>query len=163
VKIASRIILGFLAAVELVVGLWNQYWPESFYENFPTVSLTPPFSEHYARDFGGATLGIAVVLIAACVVPLPILVITAGLAYTVFAIPHLVFHSTHLDGASSSQAILLTVGNGVAAALGLLVITLGVLRIGRDRRRPLHDPALGRPPRRGDRKPAGGDLRRPVP
>jgi hypothetical protein len=28
----------------------------------PTVDLTPPYSEHLFRDFGGATLGIAVVI-----------------------------------------------------------------------------------------------------
>ena len=141
--VLTRIALAILAAIELVVGAWNQFWPESFYANFPTVDLTPPFSEHYARDFGGATLGIAVVLIAALIVPRPILVIVAGAAYTVFAIPHFVFHATHLDDATSGQAIFLTVANSVAALLGVLVIVLGVLRMSRDRRHPLHDPALG--------------------
>jgi len=141
--VLTRIALAILAAIELVVGAWNQFWPESFYANFPTVDLTPPFSEHYARDFGGATLGIAVVLIAALIVPRPILVIVAGAAYTVFAIPHLVFHAEHLDGATAGQAVFLTVANGVAAALGVLVIVLGVLRMSRDRRRALHHPALG--------------------
>ena len=141
--LVTRIALAILALVELVIGAWNQFWPESFYANFPTVDLTPPFSEHYARDFGGATLGIAVVLIAALIVPRPILVIVAGLAYTVFAIPHFLFHAAHLEGATSGQAIFLIIGNGVAAALGVLVVVLGVLTMTRDRRRALHDPALG--------------------
>jgi hypothetical protein len=143
VTLVTRIALAILAVIELVVGIWNQFWPESFYTDFPTVDLTPPFSEHYARDFGGATLGIAVVLIAAFLVPRPLLVIVAGLAYTVFAIPHLVFHAQHLAGATSAEALFLTMGNGVAAGLGILVIVLGVLRMSRDRRRALHDPALG--------------------
>jgi hypothetical protein len=141
--VVTRIALAILAAIELVVGIWNQFWPENFYANFPTVDLTPPFSEHYARDFGGATLGIAAVLIAAIMVPRPILALAAGLAYTIFAIPHFVFHVGHLDGATSTQALFLTVGNAVAAALGVLVIVLSVLRMSRDRRRPLHDPPLG--------------------
>ena len=141
-KIASRIILGFLAAIELVVGLWNQYWPESFYENFPTVQLTPPFSEHYARDFGGATLGIAVVLLIACITGRPSHMIIAGLAYSVFAIPHLVFHALHLEGATTGEIVFLLVGNTVTMLLGVLVVVLGVLTMSRDRRR-LHDPALG--------------------
>lgn len=46
----------------LVVGLWNQVLPRSFYDHFPTVALTPPYSGHFARDFGGATLGIVAAL-----------------------------------------------------------------------------------------------------
>ncbi|MEV4623902.1 hypothetical protein AB0J74_34985 [Asanoa sp. NPDC049573] len=41
-----------LIRIELV-GFWNRAFPESFYDTFPTVTLTPPLSEHYARDFGG--------------------------------------------------------------------------------------------------------------
>jgi hypothetical protein len=142
VKLASRLILGVLAAIELVIGLWNQYWPESFYKDFPTVSLTPPFSEHYARDFGGATLGIAVVLLIACVTARPSHVIIAGLAYSVFAIPHLVFHALHLEGATSGEVAFLLIANSVAMILGVLAVVLGVLRMSRERRR-LHDPAVG--------------------
>ena len=49
-------LLGF-AAVELVLGVWTLVFPASFYADVPTVDLTPPFSEHLMRDFGGATLG----------------------------------------------------------------------------------------------------------
>jgi hypothetical protein len=140
--IVLRIALALLALDELVVGAWNQFAPEGFYENFPTVELTPPFSEHYARDFGGATLGIAVLLVVAFVRPRGGFVLPAGIAYTVFAIPHLVFHATHLDRATSADATFLIIGNGVAALLGVLVIVLAVLRMRRDRRL-VHDPALG--------------------
>ncbi|QEO09824.1 DUF4345 family protein [Protaetiibacter larvae] len=158
----TRIALGILAAVELVIGAWNQFWPESFYTDFPTVELTPPFAEHYARDFGGATLAIAAVLIAAIIVPRPALVITAGVAYTVFAVPHFVFHAAHLEHASAADVTFLLLGNGLAALLGLIVIVLGVLRMGRDRRR-LHDPAVDRPAGGRDRQRAGGGVRGPVP
>ena len=53
--VVLRIGLALLAAVMLIVGAWNQFWPESFYTDFPTVDLTPPFTEHFARDFGGTT------------------------------------------------------------------------------------------------------------
>ncbi|HEY0688628.1 MAG TPA: hypothetical protein VGD71_06255, partial [Kribbella sp.] len=62
-----RIGLVVLAANELVLGFWTALFPESFYNDVPTVDLTPPYSEHLFRDFGGATLGIAVVLIAAVI------------------------------------------------------------------------------------------------
>ncbi|HTN58414.1 MAG TPA: hypothetical protein VL043_09120, partial [Protaetiibacter sp.] len=119
------------------------------------------YSEHYARDFGGATLGLAVVLIAAFLVQRAPLVITAGVAYSVFALPHFVFHATHLDHATTAEATFLIVANGVVALLGLLVVALGVLRMGRDRR--LRDPAVDGPRRGRDRQPAGGGVRGPIP
>lgn len=131
----TRLALAALGVVELVVGFWNQWFPDDFYRNVPTVALTPPFSEHYARDFGGATLGIAVVLLAALMSPRPVLVVTAGLAYTVFAVPHLVFHLEHLDGAAAAEAIALTAGNATAAALGVLLVALGTVQARRDRAR----------------------------
>lgn len=140
--VVLRIALGLLALDELVVGAWNQFAPESFYQHFPTVELTPPFSEHYARDFGGATLGIAVLLVVAFVRPYGGFALPAGIAYTVFSLPHFVFHVTHLDEATSADAVFLIVGNGLAALLGVLVIVLAVLRM-RRARRPLHDPAVG--------------------
>lgn len=123
-----RIALGVLALDELVVGGWNQFAPESFYRYFPTVDLTPPFSEHYARDFGGATLGIAVLLVVAFLRPHGAFVLPAGIAYTVFSIPHFVFHAAHLDHASGADAAFLLIGNAVVALLGVLVIVLAVRR-----------------------------------
>lgn len=140
--VVLRIALILLAANELVVGAWNQFAPESFYANFPTVDQTPPFSEHFARDFGGATLGIAVLLVVAAIRPAGAFPLPAGIAYTVFAIPHFVFHAEHLEHASAADAVFLIVGNGAAALLGVLVIVLAVLRMRRDRR-PVHHPALG--------------------
>ena len=137
-----RIALAVLALDELVVGAWNQFAPESFYENFPTVELTPPFSEHYARDFGGATLGIAVLLVVAFVRPRGAFVLPAGIAYTVFSFPHFVFHAAHLDHATAAEAAFLIAGNGVTLLLGVLVIVLAVLRMRRDRR-AVHYPAVG--------------------
>lgn len=139
--VVIRIALMVLALDELVVGAWNQFAPESFYRSFPTVDLTPPFSEHYARDFGGATLGIAVLLVVAVIRPRGAFVLPAAIAYSVFAIPHFVFHLEHLDGATLGQAVLLTAGNAVVALLGVLVIVLAVVRRSRDRRR--QHPALG--------------------
>ncbi|GIH19819.1 hypothetical protein [Rugosimonospora africana] len=130
-----RIALAVLFLDEFVVGFWNQAYPESFYTNFPTVTLTPPFSEHYARDFGGATLGIAVVLGIALVAPRAAFTIPAAAAFSVFAVPHFFFHLTHLDHATSGEAVLLTTGNAVVALLGLFVIALTLIRDAGHRRR----------------------------
>ncbi|MGC4813718.1 hypothetical protein ACLQ29_24575 [Micromonospora sp. DT228] len=129
-----RIALAVLFLDELVVGFWNQFFPESFYHNFPTVTLTPPFSDHYARDFGSATLGLAVVLGIALVAPRAAFVIPAAAAFSTFAIPHFFFHVTHLGHASPGEAVFLTTANAVVALLGLLVIALTLIRDARHRR-----------------------------
>ena len=118
--------LALLAAVEIVLGLWTLLFPASFYADVPTVDLTPPFSEHLFRDFGGATLGLAVVLTAAAVWTERRLVVVALLAYLAFSAPHLVFHLGHLDGAGAAAATALVVdlAGSVVLPLALLVVAL---------------------------------------
>lgn len=132
--ITIRIALAILFLNELVVGVWNAVAPESFYTSFPTVDLTPPFSEHYARDFGGATLGIALLLGIALVTSRTHFVVPAALAYSLFAVPHFFFHLAHLDHATSGQAIFLTTANAIVAFLGLGIVVLAVIRERRSRR-----------------------------
>jgi hypothetical protein len=130
-----RLGLVVLVLDALVVGGWNQLLPASFYEHFPTVSLNPPFSEHYARDFGGAMLGIGAVLVVALIRPKPEFVGIAALAFSVFAVPHFVFHSLHLEHASSSQVIFLEVGNAVVTLIGILLGAWSLSRLVGQRRR----------------------------
>jgi hypothetical protein len=119
--------LGLLAAFEGVLGLWTLVFPTSFYANVPTVDLTPPFSEHLLRDFGGATIGLTVVLAAAAIWPERRLVVVALLAYLSFSVPHTVFHLAHLDSASGPAAggLVVVLTSSVLLPLGLLI---GVLR-----------------------------------
>src|SRR6187402_1199720 len=100
-----------------MIGIWTQYFPESFYNDYPSVDLTPPYSEHLMRDFGGATLGLAVVLGAAAIWPTTKLVVIAMVAYLVFSVPHFVFHSLHLHDASTTEAITLMVTLGITVVL----------------------------------------------
>lgn len=127
-----RIGLAVLFLDELVVGAWNAIAPGSFYRDFPTVDLTPPFSEHYARDFGGATLGIALLLGIALVRPARHFVIPAALAFSVFAVPHFFYHVAHHHGATAAQAVFLTVANAVVALLAVVIVLVAALQ---DRRR----------------------------
>jgi hypothetical protein len=124
--VTLRVSLLLLFLDTAVVGFWNQYFPASFYNNFPTVNVSPPFNDHFARDFGGATLGIAVLLGIALVRPHGRFPLPAAIAFTVFAIPHAIFHLTHLDGLCVLEAVLLTTANALVALLGLLVVALVV-------------------------------------
>lgn len=121
-----RVGLAILAAAAWMIGVWNQFFPAGFYADFPGVALTPPFAEHYARDYGGATLGTAIVLSAAVLFPRTVLVIPALLAVLAFALPHAWFHLHHLehaDGATALVVLLMTVGQPVAT-IALLVLAL---------------------------------------
>lgn len=129
-----RIGLFILFLDELVVGAWNAISPWTFYRHFPTVDLSPPFSEHYAKDFGEATLGIALLLLIALWRPKAHYVIPAALAFLVFAVPHFFFHVTHLEGFSTGQTVFVTTANAIVALLGIAVVLVAVARERRDRR-----------------------------
>jgi hypothetical protein len=129
-RTALRAGLGGLALVELVLGAWTLLFPASFYRDVPTVDLTPPYSEHLFRDFGGATLGLAVVLAAAAAWLELRWVVVALLAYLAFAAPHLAFHLGHLHGATALEAGVLTallVGS-VVVPVSLLFLALTTVR-----------------------------------
>ena len=128
-RTALRAGLTVLASVELVLGGWTLLFPASFYAGVPTVDLTPPFSEHLFRDFGGATLGLALVLGAAAVWLEKRLVTIALLAYLAFSAPHLLFHLGHLSGANATEALVL-----VASLVASVVLPVGLLiAVGRSR------------------------------
>ena len=76
------------------------------------------------RDFGGATLGLAIALTAAAVWLERRLVVVALLAYLAFAVPHLVFHVGHLEGATSLEATVL-----VVLLVGSVVLPLALLAL----------------------------------
>jgi len=118
--------LMLMAAVEGVLGLWTALAPRSFYDDVPTVDLAPPFSEHLMRDFGGATLGLAIALTAAAVWLERHLVVVALLAYLAWSVPHLMFHVGHLEGATSLQATVL-----VVLLVGSVVLPLALLTLSR--------------------------------
>ncbi|MCR6489590.1 hypothetical protein M8542_42925 [Amycolatopsis sp. OK19-0408] len=133
--IRLTLVLPFLE--QLVVGAWNAFAPESFYEHFPTVDLNPPFSEHYAHDFGGATLGIALLLAIALVKPKTHFVVPAALAFSVWQVPHFCYHLLHTEPPTTGMTVFLHTANGVVALLGLAPVLLALRR---DRRHTTDHP-----------------------
>lgn len=118
--------LALLATVELTLGLWTLLFPAHFYTTMPTVDLTPPYSEHVFRDFGGATLGLAIALTAAAVWLERRLVTVALTSYLAFAVPHLAFHLDHLHGATAlaATALVAVLIGEVLLPVALLILTM---------------------------------------
>jgi hypothetical protein len=117
-----RIGLAVLAVPDVIIGAWNVVAPEDFYETFPGVALTPPFAEHYARDFGGTLLGLGLILSVAVVLPRTVLVVPALIGLAIFALPHAYFHVVHLEGASPFETVFT-----LTAVLGQSVLTVALL------------------------------------
>jgi hypothetical protein len=110
-----RTVLWILAVMELVLGLWLTIIPKTFYDRVPTVNWTPPYSDHLFHDFGGASLGLGIVLTAAAIRLDRFWTVIALVAYLAYAGPHLVFHLGHLEGDERTLSI------GLAVILALMV------------------------------------------
>ncbi|HWD79173.1 MAG TPA: hypothetical protein VG497_09825 [Kribbella sp.] len=111
-----RVVLIVLAALEIVLGLWLSIVPKTFYDHVPTVNWTPPYSDHLFHDFGGASLGLGIVLAAAALRFDRFLAAIALTAYLAYAGPHLFFHLGHLDGDNPALS------TGLAVVLALMVL-----------------------------------------
>jgi hypothetical protein len=134
-SVVTRVLLGFLALTEAVIGVWALFAPASFYRSFPGVghawvSLLPPYNEHFITDVGELSLALAVVLAAAAATGQWLISVVAIAAFAVYTVPHMIFHSFHLEGFSRGDAIAQTVG----FVLQLLMAVVVALLLWRDRR-----------------------------
>jgi len=105
----ARAALGFLFAAALVIGLTAAVLPRTFYDDFPFaahwVELLPPYNEHLVTDVGGLYLGFAVLFAWAAWTLERTLVRAVCVAWMLTATLHLVFHSGHLAGFGTADAI----------------------------------------------------------
>lgn len=128
-----RLALGgtwLLAAVQTVQGVWALGLPELFWSAFPLgapgwVNLLPPYNEHLVRDVGGLSLALAVVLVAAALRRDRASVRVAALAVLVVAVPHALFHETHLEHYPASAAIGQTIAFTAQLAVAVAVLIAG--------------------------------------
>ena len=123
-----RIALVVVLAGSLLVGLWAQVFPRSFYDDFPGVgrvwiAVDGPYNEHLVRDVGGLNLGLAFVAGFALVTGSVLVARAAGGAALLFGAPHLLYHATHLDPFDTGDAVSLLVSLTIAALAGLLALT----------------------------------------
>jgi len=126
----TRVGLAVLAVMQGLVGVWALLGPETFFTEFPGaghawVALLPEYNEHLTRDVGALSLALTVVLVSAAWWPERRLVRIALIALAVYAIPHTVFHATHLDGFPAADATAQTIGTTlqVAIVVGLLALS----------------------------------------
>lgn len=119
-----RVGMWFLVFVELAVGVVATLTPRVFYDDVPWVSLAPPFSEHLMRDYGAMNLALGVVSLVAAITMEQLMVRVALIAYLVFAIPHLVFHVTHHQHYTATEAITETTALVIAALLPVVLLAL---------------------------------------
>lgn len=118
-----------LAALQTVVSVWQYLFPRSFFDDFPTVRLDPPFNEHLVSDVGGLGLALCVMMVAAAVLVRDnavVLTVTSG--YLVYAATHFTFHVTHFDNFSVGDALAVGTGLGVEVVLASLLLHVSWLR-----------------------------------
>jgi len=121
--------LGLLALAATVVGGWALAAPRSFYDGFPGggrswVSPVGPYNEHLVRDVGELNLALAVLVAAAAVLLERRLVFVALAAYLVNAVPHFIFHVTHMDELSTGDQVGQTVSLALAVVVPLALLPL---------------------------------------
>lgn len=121
----ARRLLVLLAALGLYVGVYACFAPAEFHTDFPLgrgwVQVDGYFDEHLVRDVGSLYLALVAVTVVALVRPRAQAVRTAGLAWTVFGVPHVVYHLSHLP-TSLPDAVGNVVSLGGTALLGLVLL-----------------------------------------
>jgi hypothetical protein len=114
----------FLAIVELAVGVVATLAPRAFYDYVPWVDLAPPFSEHLMRDYGAMNLALGLVTAVAAVTMDRVMVRSSLAAYLMFAVAHLLFHVTHHDHYTASEAAGETTALTIAVLLPAALLAL---------------------------------------
>jgi hypothetical protein len=127
--------LWYLCVTSAYVAIWILIAPKGFYNTFPTgpshwVNAIPPYNEHLERDFGAASLGLAVLAgVAAVWWTERKLVVATALAFLAASVPHLAYHLTTTGRYSTSDNIQSLIGLALP-----VVISAGLLLATRERR-----------------------------
>lgn len=122
-----RIALVVIAGGALLVGVWAQAFPRSFYDDFPGmgrvwVAVDGPYNEHLVRDVGGLQLALAFAAVTALVTGSLLLARVVGAGALLSGVPHLLYHATHLDPYDVTDSVAMLVALGGAALAGLLAV-----------------------------------------
>jgi hypothetical protein len=132
----QRVCLAILALSSGPIGLWATFAPRSFYDDFPGmgrhwVALDGPYNHHLVVDFGSLNLAMTVLALAALIWLTPRLIQVAAVAYLVAAIPHELYHATHLDPFETSDKVGQLVGLAVVIVVSIALLVTDGTRKGR--------------------------------
>jgi len=124
---AQTAALAVLTASAVYVGGWATPFPRSFYDSFPGlnrtwVSIDGPYNEHLVRDVGAFYLALAVAGVFALIWRERHVTLVVAAAWTVFSVPHLGYHLTHLDELETFDAVGQTASLALTLLLALLLI-----------------------------------------
>ncbi|GAB1821289.1 hypothetical protein [Herbidospora sp. RD11066] len=111
-----------LATLQMVVSVWQYVSPRSFYDDFPTVSLDPPYNEHLLSDVGGLGLALTAMLFFAARVMERGVVLSALTGYLMYAATHFLFHVRHFGHFSLRDAVGVGTGLGIEVVLALILL-----------------------------------------
>jgi hypothetical protein len=128
-----QVLLGLNLVSLLPLAIWPQVSPRNFYDKFPGgsfhwIDINGPYNEHFLRDFGALNAALAVIIIFALWKPATSLVQGVGLAIAVYALPHAIYHLSHLDVYKSSDKIPATAPLVLQFLSGLVVFWLASTR-----------------------------------
>ncbi len=125
-----RLLLWLLALGQITVGIQALFFPRSFYDDFPFgrgwVAMDGPYNQHLIRDVGSLNLALVVLVFAALFVGTRTMARTAMLVWLVNAVPHFIYHLSHLSmnmSGGDKVGIVTTLGFAVLAPVVVLVWT----------------------------------------
>jgi nucleoside-diphosphate-sugar epimerase len=135
--LVGRVLLWLLALTGLAVGIYAEFFPRAFYDDFPFgrswVMHDGPFNEHLVRDFGAMNLALTAVTLAALYFGSLAAARASALGWVVFSVPHAVYHFRNLSHYDTPDKI----GNVVSLSSGVLLAIAALVVLARTPRRPV--------------------------
>jgi hypothetical protein len=133
-RLAVKLLLAWFAFFGLAAGVWQQFAPRSFYDDFPgwgrhRVSPDGPYNEHLLRDVGQGNLAFGIVALVALLSGSIWLARAAGLAALLANLPHQVYHqqNLHVLPTTSDQVLqTATLSAVTVAAVALALLAFGL-------------------------------------
>ena len=122
-----RMALVVIAAGSVVVGMWAQAFPRSFYDDFPGagrvwVAVDGPYNEHLVRDVGGLNLALGFVAVLALMTGSLVVARAAGGGALLYGVPHLAYHARNLGGFDLGYSSAMLVSLGMVVFAGLVAV-----------------------------------------
>ena len=128
-----QVLLGINLVSLLPLAIWPLLSPQNFYDKFPGgsyhwIDINGPYNEHFLRDFGALNAALLVIIVFALWKPTVSLLQATGLALAVYALPHAIYHLSHLDVYKSSEKFVATAPLVLQIFMGVAIAYLSSTR-----------------------------------